>query len=366
MDSPFRTSRGIDDLLSSKNYNVFFVCSHGELVSNDETGQFDPDPKSILVFTGAGDPGSVIATNKQIEKELMNLFDPINIKRTFAAFLGMYNAHSDLLYKVHGDVPASPELLLSIDPSDKATDIGFWGVFKHTGSVGTRREYSNIEEIPSLSEQLYDGIFASTLVQEIHDMYKRQNKVNIILFISCRVASKRKRVRNYTDAAAAALTHTHFMEKYEPTSLDAHVPKEDVKPDRIYLSNPVYPSLVPLDTKDRIQPVSDVLLYIRKRFGMFDHDGVKSLYVIDKAGNPIRLKPDVPLDSQWHSEDLVDKDKLRIHPMFTEESKPPASENGYHTTNLLENSVARKRRTQKGGRRRKKYSRRAPYNRHTQ
>jgi len=354
---PFRTARGIDTLLSSKNYNVFFVCSHGELATNDK-GEFDPDPSSILVFTGAGDPGSVLSTNKESEKELMNLFDPTTIKRTFAAFLGMYNAHNDLLYKVHGDVPGSPELSLHIDEQDRITDIGFWGVFKHTGEVGTRRALSNIEEIPRLTQRLYEGTFASTLVKDIHDMYKRQKKVNIIMFISCRVASKRKRVRNYTNAAAATLPHTHFMESYEPTSLNAHVPLEDVKPARIYLSTPLFPSLIPLDLKERIQPVSELLPYLRKRYGMFDYDGVKSLYIVDKSGTPIPLKNYVPLDSQWDSEDLVDTDVLRIYPMFAEESTNTGSENGYHTTELLENAVARRRRTQKGGRRKKIYSRR--------
>ena len=337
----------IDRLLSdTKLYNVFFVCSHGSLAENRVGGTFTPYPDTILLYTGAGKPGFPIVTNKRMEKNWMNLFDTDTIKQTFAACVGLYEDHTDLLYKVPNDSTASPELLLSIHDEDRAEDVGFWGVFKHTGSGhgkghgkghgNRRREFSNIEEIPELTKELYGGTFASVMMDKIHTKYANQGKTNIILFISCRMASKAgTRIANYSDSASIFYTPSHFMLRYKPSGLDRHIPPENPKRKRIYLQ--YHDQRIPLDPNEQNQTVVELLQYLRKNYGLFDYDGVKSITIIHRdQGLVLPLIPDVLFVSQWEESYLTkegaDDNILVILPAFTE----PRTNAPFHSTEFYD------------------------------
>jgi hypothetical protein len=351
---PFRNLNVIDNLLSNTRlYNVLFVCSHGALAQNESGGTFLPDPNSILLFTGAGKPGFPIRTNKTIEKQWMNLFDPDRIKETFAAFLGLYHGHTELLYKVPNDATPCPELYLSIDATDRTEDIGFWGVFQHTGETHGRRPYSNIKEIPELTAELYGGIFASAMMNRIHEMYSKDNKTNIILFISCRTAPKKgTRISEYTESASIFFEPSHFTLEYVPSGLDKHVPKEtEEEKDRIlYVQhNDVR---IPLSYKDRNQTVKELIAFLRTNYKLFDYDGVKTLLVLKLNPNPketivVSLLSDVLFESQWDesyftTDEFGQKDILMIYPETreVERANTPFRENIFYNPEKLETSVS--------------------------
>lgn len=370
-DVPFRDPVLIDELLSDKkNYNVFFVCSHGSLAENKDKGEFQPSPNTILIYTGAGQPGFPIMTNKEIEKGWMNLFDPTNIKRTFAAFLGLYEGHTDLLYKVPNDRMLSPELFLTISDTDLVEDIGFWGVYKHNGNIGSRREFSNVEEIPKLTKELYEGLFASTMVNHIHTMYKHQNKINIIMFISCRTAHKLEtRISDYSISSSIFFSPTHYMLEYKPSGLDDHVPHEKNASNhkRIYLD--YLGVLFPIDPEDRNQTVKELLQFLRIKYKLFDFPGVKSITIFKynykglKGFARFPLQSDVIFEYQWDESYLTNnngKKTLLIHPLFHYDKNVNrqcfANTDCYNPENLETHEIIRRGKVTRGTRKRS-YSR---------
>ena len=373
-DIPFRDPVIIDAILSdTKNYNVFFVCSHGSLAENKEEAEFEPSPNTILIYTGAGQPGFPISTNKEIEKGWMNLFDPTKIKQTFASFLGLYEDHTDLLYKVPNDRMLCPELLLSIGKEDLVKNIGFWGVYKHTGHVGSRRDFSNIEEIPELTNELYDGIFASTMMTQIYDMYKQQKKTNIIMFISCRTASRSgTRLSNYSIASSIFFAPSHFMLEYKPSGLDEHVPSEEHASthSRIYLN--YLGDLFPLDPEDRNQTVKELLQFLRMKYKLFDFPEVKSISIYkytNKGLKGIHLQSDVLFENQWDESYLTStdgKNSLLVHPSFHDDTNNRLIErftntNSYNPEHLETHEVIRRGKLTTRKRKTRKTTRRAPW-----
>jgi hypothetical protein len=347
----FRDPTVIDTLLSTNNYNVFFVCSHGSLADNTD-GLFQPEPNTILIYTGAGGPGCPIWTDTDDERNFMNLYDKKNIKRTFAGLLGLYDGYTDLLYKVPTDTMRSPQINLSIDEEDIAEKTGFWGVYKHTGRDAGRREFSNIEILPKFTDILMEGTTASEIMALINKEYKSQGKTNIIMFISCRTALKDEaRLSEYSDSASAFLTPSHFMLKYKPSGLNIHIPQEESKQKRIYLN--YHDSLMPLDPEERNQTVKELLQYLRKKYGLFDmFDDVKTISMISHDNRTHTLQSEVLFESQWDNsfvKKMADgKNMIIIFPAFTEptfESSLYKFNNNveYYNPEHIESTVTRRR-----------------------
>jgi len=324
----FRDPRTIDALLSDpRNYNVFFVSSHGSLAKNEDGGQFPPEPNTILIYTGAGRPGYSVFTNKRMEKEWMNLFDPGVIKQTFAAFLGLYEGHTDLLYKVPNE--PCPEIFLSIGEQDVAKNVAFWGVFKHTGENHGRRNFSNLEEVPELTKTLYEGTFASVMVRTIGKLYAKQGKTNIIFFVSCRNAHKLgARSSNYSESAAPFFSPSHFMTKYVPSGLNAHIPKEAVEPfhrKRIFLL--IEDQRLPLDPEERNMTVTELISMLQTKYGVFPALP-DSLYLSDERMPYQPLEKDVLVESQLTEELFADGTyQLRVYPSYAADRPVPVPHN---------------------------------------
>ena len=323
----YRNPRVIDELLNNtSNYNVFFVCSHGTLVPNSVGGQFSPSEKSILIYTGAGKSGFPITTNKRIEKTIMDLFNPSTIQSTFAAFLGLYEGLPELLYKVPTE--KSPEIHLSMSEEDRVRDIGFYGVYKHVGVDSGRRNFHTIEEIPELTKQLFDGIFASSLVHMIEQKYLKQGKTNIIVFISCRNATKYKGTRgsNYSESSAPFFENTHFMSQHVPSGLNHAVPIEMVEPFRDQSILLAFQSGVhiPLLPTERNILVSDLISLLRTKHGIFTDPSIKGVWTTDTDGMYRPLANDVLLESQLHTSILrLDSEGqyiLPLHPRYLPEN----------------------------------------------
>jgi hypothetical protein len=361
--TPFRNPAVIDALLSdTRNYNVFFVCSHGALVENQYGGKFEPKSNNILIFTGAGEPGFPIFTNKAMEKEWMNLFDPSSIKTTFAAFLGLYHGHTELLYKVPHDATPSPGIYLTMDDTDRKEDIGFWGVFRHTGQAHSRRHFSNIEELPELTTMLYEGLLASMMMYAINARYK--TTTNILFFLSCRNASRLEgtRLSDYTESASILLAPSHFMLQYVPSGLDTHVPPEEAEQrEEIVVKH--RDTRILLRKAYRNQTVKELIQFLRANYRLFDYNGVQTLLVVKPHEVPVILKSDVLFDSQWDDSYLTqdgDEYVLRIYPYFKETHPRNMDVNTtkYHNPEHIEAAVSRHIRTRmdakrptRGGRR---------------
>lgn len=347
----FRDPVVIDTLLDSTNYNVFFVCSHGSLANNTDSS-FQPDPNTIFIYTGAGKAGFPIWTDVDEERKFMNAFDTKNIKRTFAALLGLYSGLPDLLYKVPNDTLPSPQINLSIDDEDITEKAGFWGVYKHTGRPAGRREFSNIEKLDTFTSVLMEGTTASEIMTLINAEYASQGKTNIIMFISCRTALKDgTRLSDYSDSASIFLSPSHFMLQYKPSGLNIHVPQEESKQKRIYF---VYHDLtIPLDPEERNQTVQDLLLYLRKKYGLFDNfRSVKTISMFSRTDNRMhKLQSDVLFESQWDESMLRmedGKESIFIFPGFEESQSENNiyrfnNDSEYYNPEHIESTVVRRR-----------------------
>jgi hypothetical protein len=357
---PFRNPQIVDALLSdNRQYNVFFVCSHGSLIPDNPRkgtkGQFNPPDNTILVYTGAGKPGLPITSNKAIEKEIMHRFDPSKIKETFAAFLGLWpEGNRDLLYKVPNDRLPSPELSLTIAEADRARNIGFWGVYRHTGQESGRRNFKNIEEMPELTAALRGrGTFASTLTEHIHATYK--HRTNIVCFISCRNALRYTdtRIANYSLASAPFFADSHFAEVAVPSGLNAHVPSED----QPFHTHTVHfigyrwnadgsqtDVVIPMAPQERNILVSEFLAKIQQAHVF---QGRQGLYLSTHAKPYLPLENDVLLESQLHESYFDKKDGhyfLRIYPNaeLDPEPKKKLMPGYFHPNNLETHEVIRR------------------------
>ena len=361
----------MDAILSdNRQYNVFFVCSHGTLIPDNAMkgtkGQFNPPDNTILVYTGAGKPGYPITTNKAIEKEIMGRFDPSTIKQTFAAFLGLWpDGLRDLLYKVPNDRIPSPEIHLTITDEDRARNIGFYGVYKHTGNESGRRNFKNIEEVPELTEELRDGgTFASTMAENIRIMYK--HTTNIICFISCRNALRYKdtRLGNYAQSVAPFLANSHFAEVAVPSGLNTHVPSEEEPFHsktihfvgyRWFANLSKTEVSISMAPKDRNILVSEFLRTIQNPpYSIFQHR--QGLYISTEAIPYLPLDNDVLLESQLQESYFEKKDGqyfLRIYPLAERNADPKKEPmpGFFHPNNLEAHEVIRRGKTMRKTRR---------------
>ena len=274
---PFRDPDTIRRLLSDPSaYNVFFVFTHGQLVaSTTRSGSFDPEENNILISAGAGQPGCSVWVGNAIDQAWIDLFDPRNIRNTFGILLGFHPGLNDLMYKVHGDVPKSPEYVLSFTDEDIKEGKGIWGVFRHTGNDFQGEPFDNVVEEDDLSKEAR-GTFASNLLDMINAKYP--TTVNIVLFGSCRHAFRGKamaKTKDFANSAAALFAASHFHIAKGSTNLDIPNTNEECtkQPIRVYMKERF--SIV-MEPKDRVLTVQDFLKMINERFTL----EIKGLYIL--------------------------------------------------------------------------------------
>ena len=244
-------------------YNVFFVFSHGELVpSTESSGTFEIPPQSILLYTGAGQPGCIHWSTNKEDQDRINMFDPSSIKQTFAAFLGLFPAHEDILYKVHGDTKGAPDIAIHFTEEDIHKG-GIWGVYKHNGKNFGGKILDNVDLEEEMTELLgKTEMKASQMVEKLNQSY--EHAVNIVCFISCRVAFRDETcaLMNYVQSASPFLEATHYSTGKSHT-MEIYVPRDKKEMDQpltlqIYDSSRIVHQQT-LHSRERNVLVSDIL-----------------------------------------------------------------------------------------------------------
>jgi len=322
-EQPFRNPSIINELLSDKTkYNVFFVFTHGELVStNISEGSFEPDDNNIIVSTGAGQPGCPVWVGEEIDQNWINLFDPKNIKQTFGILLGLSPGLEDLLYKVPGDIPRSPQYWLSYDESNVAEKKGIWGVFKHTGKNNSK-PFDNVEKDEELSEQVKDGTFASLAIDGINEKYPEQT--NIVFFGSCRSAFRgQAKVKHFAEASAPLFAATHFHTNNTHSGLHAHEPSSEnleEKPLRIIMEGRFD---ITLNATQRNVMLQELINAINEKFET-NMQGLFILPIIQGEPKLIYLENEALLGGQLKKSYVRETSRnyiLQVYPNYEKQNK---------------------------------------------
>jgi hypothetical protein len=304
------------------------------------------------LYTGAGQPGCLLWGDNESEQDLINIFDPSMIHQTFAAFLGVYPAYPDIVYKVHGDVPKSPEIVISYSQHDIDEGIGFWGVYRHAGTKYGGSFKDNVEEIKELSAKIFEtSTFASVMVDEINTRYPEQ--INIVCFVSCRVAirQKRRRPKHFEESVASFLAASHFSVG-ESRDMDAYAPNagiEDYEKKPLHITIHGYGVHFLLGPDQRNVFVSE-LLDSMKRANKLSQE-VTGFYIMSPGYSPI--ENEALLSGQLRQSYLVQKDgeySLELFPSFSRNAKTRRSRTSktIHPNTLLNTEVRRKTRKQTG------------------